>query len=191
MLLAFAVTENVAYQLDCEFETVEYYSPFGRYYSCRTINYNAFCNGNNITAVNGEHIGHQNSDVEQLLIDKQNSECLPGRANIYFKNLRSLAVTSSHLNILNSDDLVGLTDLRVLDVAYNSIRFVPVRFFDPAPNLEHVSFSENSIAHFVPRILPDLSHLKSFHMNRNSCINMYAWTPDELRNLQAEMIKRC
>lgn len=188
MLLAFAAIENDAYQLNCKFETVE----FGRFYSCRAFSYNAHCGSRTITSVSGQHPGHQNhNNVEQLLIDRQRSECLPRRAIAFFTNLRSLAVTRSYLNTLHSDDLVGLTYLRVLDVANNSIRFVPAHFFDPTPYLEHVSFARNSITRVVPRILPELSRLRSFHMNKNSCMNMYAWTPDELRNLQAEMIRRC
>lgn len=184
--------ENDAYHLNCKFESVEYYSPFGRFYTCRAFDYNAHCNSRTITSVSGWHPGHQNNDnVEQLLISRQRSECLPRRAIAFFKNLRSLAVTRSYLNTLHSDDLVGLTSLRVLDVADNSIRFVPAGFFDPTPYLEIASFARNGITRFVPRILPELSRLRSFHMNRNSCINMEAWTPNELRNLQAEMIRRC
>lgn len=181
-----------SYQLNCKYEMFQISRPYGRLYSCRGLNYDAFCDNKDVSAVTGLHINHNNhQSVNQLYIDGMHSECIPSKLNSFFGRLQVLAVRNSLVSELHSDDLQGYTSLKTLDLHSNSIDKVPINFFDPTPNLEHVNLADNKIKYFEAKIFPKLNRLANFFMGKNVCIDKNAINDRELRELHALLKIQC
>lgn len=177
-----------AHQLDCRFEFVHYYGPFGRHYSCRSLEYNALCDERSVTSVTGAHEpGKTHDDVNQVFIDNQHSECIPQGLSTFFENLLVLCVRNSHVSELHSNDLQGLSNLKILDLGFNKIDSIPANFFDETPNIEQISFLANKVKYVAIRILPELRYVTDFYMGGNKCVSMDVrlGNQDQLRNLHA------
>lgn len=119
------------------------------------------------------------------------SECVPQLVDAIFVNLKVFAIRKSFLSELHADDLVGLSNLQVLDFADNLISTVPLGFFDHTPNLEQISFYNNKIKKFIPRVVPNFPGLKLFHMGSNMCWTPNAENPRALRELHGLMKLAC
>lgn len=187
-----AATGISAYQLDCKFESLNYYGPYGHHYSCRGLNFDSFCDDRNITEVVGTHSEQKtDEEVAQFFIDEMHSECVPQLVDAIFVNLKVFAIRKSFLSELHADDLAGLSKLQVLDFADNFISTVPLGFFDHTPNLEQISFYNNKIKKFIPRVVPNFPGLKLFHMGSNVCWSQNAENPRALRELHGLMKVEC
>lgn len=188
----FIATIN-GYNLNCKFESrTQVWYLTGSYYTCTVLNYDAFCENKEVTAVSGTHLtGKTNDHVLQVDFLEQNSECVPSKLYLFFKNLEYFSLRASFVSELHENDLEGLTKLKMLDMYGNFIETVPANFFVPTPNLESVSFSTNRIKYFEARSVPILPKLTRYWLERNPCINFNAENPRDLRFVHALLKVDC
>lgn len=188
-ILVFAATAIVAYELNCQFGTTTAWTAA---YSCRALNYDAFCKDRNITSVTGAHTGQNTNDqVLSLYIYPMHSECMPRFAQLFFRNIKIIYLRESFLRELHGDDLLGLILLEELYLAANIIETVPANFFDHTPNIRMVALHENRIKHFEASFFPQLAQLNGFNINSNVCISFNAGNARALRQLHGLLRIQC
>lgn len=177
--------------MDCRFEYINYFGPFGRHYSCRGLSFMSYCNDRNINSASGNHKPKLNADnIAQIFIDNQHSECMPQNLPTLFKNILVLCVRNSKMHTLHSNDLEGMSQLKVLDLGWNKIETIPAQFFDPTPNIEQISIRANKVKH-VGINISQLNRLKTMWMDSNICVKMVAQNAVRLQKLNERMTNDC
>lgn len=77
------------------------------------------------------------------------------------------------MHTLHSNDLEGMSQLKVLDLGWNRIETIPAQFFDPTPNIEQISIRANKVKHVGVNI-SQLNRLFTMWMDGNNCVKMVA-----------------
>lgn len=126
------------------------------------------------------------------------SSCLmyqmPNSSSIlnHMPNITSLSIEHSGISKIFSEDFVGLSSLKLLNLKNNCIEYLPGDLFEHTPNLEHVWFSDNKIKYIDVEIFDSVPKLHAFFILRNTNIDAYylkAW--HALGSLKKKILNDC
>lgn len=160
-----------------------YFGPFGNHYTCHAKNFVNNCANPEITSVSGSHKpGKSSSDVTQVYIDNQKSECIPKKLGDSYPNLKVLCVRNAGVIKISDGDLNGLGNLETLDLGWNKIKLVPKDFFNSTPKLQQLSIRFNKLVVLHASSFLSLNSLRSLWLDGNCCVTRNFMNADQIRS---------
>lgn len=159
----------------------------GKLYSCQPIIINSEHN-KVLEDVGGNHLtGETNLDVQGLNVTNQTAKRFPMNLDKFYPNLTAIEWRKTSLTVLNADDLIPFSNLLILNVAENNLLSLDSDLLRFTQKLEWIDFSANLIEHVGHDLLNYLSELHHADFQDNSCINIIADTPEEIRKLKVQL----
>lgn len=146
-----------------------------------------------VTEILGDHLtGLSNDDVVAFSeIDYRLFSKVPRDLERFFPNLVALRLQWTGLTTLSSEELAPWPNLEYLDVSINDIEELDADLFQYSPKLRWISFEGNSILKVGIGLLSSLNELTYINFLNNPCINVQAYTPELIENLQQQLLTQC
>ncbi len=114
----------------------------------------------------------QFSELNGLWIDRYKIPTLKNQLfPIQFKNLEYLDLSQNRIEIIEPFVFRFLTELKWLNLNWNSIKTLPNEILVNNLKLICISFYDNQIEKFIPGIISDSSPLKFVDFEQNSCVD--------------------
>jgi Leucine-rich repeat (LRR) protein len=125
----------------------------------------------------------QAADIRMLQIDFATSTQGIGET---FSDLKILSITYQSIKFVERSNFVGLTQLEELWLNQNQIEFLPEDVFLDLPNLEVLWLSNNKIKKLPENIFKNMKKLKEIELSNNEIDHL----PEDLfmKNLEIEVI---
>ncbi|KAL7014330.1 hypothetical protein ACKWTF_015863 [Chironomus riparius] len=144
------------------------------------IDYAYFCEQNQavkivdpdtrVAKVKGTHKElKDNSDVRGFRVNGQSMAYLPKGLNKFFDNLEFLAIWTTDLMEIHSEDLAQFTKLRILSIWENKIEYLEKDLMKFNPNIEYIGFGKNRIQYVDSNVFDPLTRLHTLHFDGNDC----------------------
>lgn len=148
-------------------------------YSCFRPTLGNFSDGEQLTAVYGNHLtGYSNDDVVLLQFYCQSPSILtffPKGIEAFFPNLRALSFYYCNITTLRGDELDSLANLTLFEYDFsNNLERIPRNFFRHQPLLESICLFQNSLNHFGSGVFDHLERLTFMNLGANSCVGQGA-----------------
>lgn len=174
---------------DCNY-VFETWAVLGNVYVCRPNVSNT--DGNTLNAVTGVHVsGRSNEDVRVVFVNDQNLSHVPPNLVDFFPNLGGISWRRSNLLKVSADDLKSLPGLMFFRSLFNPLVSLDGDLFQYTPNIQNVAFHNNSLEHVGYDLLKDLTGLNHADFSDNPCINVFATTPQVIRDLKMNLSIQC
>lgn len=172
LVLIFLNLQSDALILDCTYAVKDLWSA-ANIYACEAkvvVIGDEF----NVTGASRNHlVGKNHSDVQGISIENQNVNFVPKYLWKIFPNFEVLSISSTNLNQIKLNDLVGLSNLKVLDLYNNKINKIEGDLFDDHPQIQHIRFEKNPLKHVGPDAFDNLKNLQSLDMYDAGCVSEY------------------
>ncbi|CAO1301425.1 unnamed protein product [Diamesa tonsa] len=189
VILLIACLSN-GFELKCKFVDIEY-SNWGNKYTCNAINFNIQQSNVIIVSANGRHQnGKSDIDVQQIIINNQNSAYFPHGLGNLFPRLRGINIQHSDLKNIKREDFKGLENLQALYLDHNLIEVIPENTFDDLKSLEALWMNQNNLKIIDPNIFT-LLKLREADFEGNVCVNLYADSESAIEDLQNQIAEKC
>lgn len=189
LLLATAVSTDCAC-FDCDFIYIKLM--IGGIYKCKARNVNVKLANEALTDVNGMHkVNKTTEDVQILIFENQVCHYLPTGIDLHFPKVYHFDVRNSGLKAVTSEQMRMFPLLKHLYIRNNPIEVLPDHLFSHNPFLEFINLNDNRIKQVGVGIFEPLTRLVSLSIERNDCIDGYAMEEETLKNLIAEVGRKC
>lgn len=164
----------------------------GGVYKCKARNLNVQHVDEAVTGVTGVHkVNKTTEDVQILIVENQVCYYLPTGINLHFPKVYHLDVRNSGLKAVTSEQMRMFPLLKHLYIRNNPIEVLPGHLFSHNPLLEFINLNDNRIKQVGAEVFEPLIRLVSLSIERNDCIDEYALEEEALRNLIAEVGRKC
>ncbi|CAO1294640.1 unnamed protein product [Diamesa hyperborea] len=156
--------------LKCEFANDDYYL-VGHLYQCKVTALDNSFNNMTIDGYTGVHKASKNyKDVKAIWINGGNTKYIPHGLGSMF-NLLGLAIWTSQLIEIKSNDYQGMHNLEYLSLSDNKLTSVPSDVFSTLTKLKVISFRNNQIKYFGSGGFDQLMNLYRVDLSSNICVN--------------------
>lgn len=108
---------------------------------------------------------------------------------IFFKNIRAIAIIGCKLKKINQSDLKAFPRLKLLDLNANNLKVLNVGLFDFNPQLLRISLKNNKISKIHPAVFDNLTHLSTLVLLSNKCIHDESWVDSSSTKRVIEKVK--
>jgi Leucine-rich repeat (LRR) protein len=190
MTPSFAKVEHGT-SFDCEFIHIKVTKIYG-IYKCIAANLTVYSEDERIVGVGGLHKSENtNENVQIFIIENQVCHYLPKDLNLRFPNVYHLDVRNSGLKAINGERMEMFPKLRHLYVRNNPIEALPENLFEHNLLLESMDLSDNRIKTVESNVFETLTKLIVLNIERNQCIDGFAFEEDSLRKLKVEIYRKC
>lgn len=190
LLVVVCVISSYGIALKCTFK--DHSSYWGQKYACVVSELTTSLTNRIVTEIQGTHMeGRTHDDVVKVFAEHQHCPYLPTNLGTFFKNLEVLYVMKSNVSQLTTDDLTGLTKLKLFDVSYNPITLLRHDFFKGHESIEIISFYDCQLRMVEKGSLAPLVNLKEGHFEFNPCINFRGDDESRLPALIKEIHQNC
>jgi len=186
----YLVEDPVEYPVEYQIDQFDY----GSLYNCDVQNYINIISldAAQVDAISGTHkAGYNNDNVENLNIKQGKIHYFPRGLNKIFKNLKAIEISGTGLKEIHQSDLKDFPQLKKLWLATNDLEILEENLFEFNPNLELVSLSSNKISLIDPNVFSKLTSLNALYLGSNTCINMGANNPTEVKNIIKTVKAQC
>lgn len=167
--------------LDCKY-SVENLQIIGDRYVCHA----KVVDSSDLTRFEGVPLGHpigkNNADVEGLFIENGDLAYIPVGLEEIFPNLKSITLRNSNLETISAEDLKPFPNLLSLTVESSNVDDLEGDLFKYTPHIQSIEFENNLISSVGEGLLSGLSDLKLAQFEGNTCIDIRAETPQEIRD---------
>jgi hypothetical protein len=156
--------------IDCSFDTASWGYVPGEFYQCVVGNRQDFTEDHfTIDDVVGTHEDPKtNNDVTTFYLDNvPHLVHFPRNLEKFFKFLEVIAIISSNLQAITSDDLKPFPQLKAVNFDNNDLKVITADTFKFNPNLVQVDLDKNSIYHVEFGTFDGPSELKILSLSQN------------------------
>lgn len=143
-----------------------------------------------ITAVYGTHLdGHQNADVQGLIISSQDMKQFPTNIKSFFPDLKVINFPLNSITSVTNKNLILFPNLEFLALYGNKIASIDSDLFSGLKSLKFINLGRNLIKHVGHNvILPSTAHI---YLYSNFCIDRDAVTELEVTYLRLRLMMSC
>lgn len=175
--------------INCNFG-IQWFDFVGNTYQCDGSILNDGQNTDRVTTVNGTHqIEKSNSDVVALRMNNRNLQFFPVNIEAYFPNLKVITFYGNSISEVKNTHLAPFPNLVYLNLYTNKITSLDGDLLDGLKSLQYVSFERNNIVHVGHDLtLPKAGQV---YFDANPCINVRAFTPDDIAALRFNLLINC
>lgn len=124
-------------------------------------------------------------DATEVYLDGNDFKELQNYAFIGRKNMRSLYVNSSQVEIIQNKTFAGLSSLIILNLANNKLKYLYGYEFEHLTQLNELYLHNNFISHIGNTTFSTLRSLKNLRLDGNRLIDFSIWSLTYNRNLNA------
>lgn len=124
-------------------------------------------------------------DATEVYLDGNDFKELQNYAFIGRKNMRSLYVNSSQVEIIQNKTFAGLSSLIILNLANNKLNYLKGYEFEHLTQLNELYLQNNFISHIGNTTFSPLRSLKNLRIDGNRLIDFSIWSLTYNRNLNA------
>lgn len=124
-------------------------------------------------------------DATEVYLDGNDFKELQNYAFIGRKNMRSLYVNSSQVEIIQNKTFAGLSSLIILNLANNKLKYLNGYEFEHLTQLNELYLQNNFISHIGNTTFSALRSLKNLRIDGNRLIDFSIWSLTYNRNLNA------
>lgn len=175
---------------DCDFMYIKLL--IGGIYNCKARNLNVQLADEAVTGVNGiQKVNKTTEDVQILILENQVCYYLPTGFDLHFPKVYHLDVRNSGLKAVTSEQMGMFPLLKHLYIRNNPIEVLPDHLFAHNALLEFINLNDNRIKKVGAEVFEPLTRLVSLSIERNVCIDEYALEEEALRNLIADVGRKC
>ncbi|CAG9811101.1 unnamed protein product [Chironomus riparius] len=123
-----------------------------------------------ITELNGTHLrGRTNDDVLSFYAYRMNIACFPKGLDTYFKNIQYLGIVNAKLKEIHQEDLKPFFKLKVLYLDSNDLEVLEENLFEFNTNLEVININSNKIKFVDVSVFRNLFKLNYLWFDYNNC----------------------
>lgn len=180
-----------AISINCTFEQVNYGGSIGSVYRCIATTLFDGRDSDMLTVVYGFHLnGNANVNVQALVINSQNLAFVPRNIEAFFPNLRVLNLALNSISNIKNEHLIPFPNLIQLELGVNRITTLDSNLFSGMTLLRQMDFRYNNIMH-VGHAINLLNDAINLDFRHNPCIDLLANTIDAIANLRFELMANC
>lgn len=126
-----------------------------------------------VVRVVGEHLGFRsNEDVEAITFNNFEIPQFPQNIGKFFPNLKVLIINSCNLTNISKHDLMGLKQLKQLNLNGNFLTSLPNNLFENTPAIEAISMYGNRIEFIGRNVFDSLHKLSYVNLKMNLTIDV-------------------
>lgn len=180
-----------AVEIECQYVDGDW-NDLGSLYTCSgTIV--SVGNPSTVTIISGHHNGGRNNeDVKGFAIAGDRTLItIPQGIAEFFSNLEALEWINGDIKTIDSSIFEPFTNLLHINLATNNIVELDGDLFQHSSRLRVIYFYNNQIYHVGLGLLTGLTDLTSANFRSNPCIDLWATTPEEMRELKNQLPIRC
>jgi hypothetical protein len=162
-------------------------------YFCEQTENLELSRNDSVHEVRGEHFeNHQNSDVRGLRVYEKKLHYFPRGIDRHFGNLQFLAIWTTGLKEIHSEDLAPFTKLTVLSIWDNEIEMLERDLLKTNTELEYIGLGKNRIKFVDGKVFNHLTKLHTLHFDNNDCVSrQVAGDKQQVLDLIEEIEGRC
>lgn len=192
LLLLAIVSPAYSVIIDCTFQQNTTWVVLGEVYTCNVQSIENADVGE-VTEIIGDHVvGLTLLDVLGFSTNGRNIfATFPRNLETFFPNLIGLGIWGGELSSLTAEDLAPWTNLTELYFSENRLTNLDANLFQNAPRLAHITLRDNLIANVGVGLLSNLPELGYINFNNNTCIDTFAYTPEAIDDVRAELLENC
>lgn len=123
-----------------------------------------------------------------LIIHQQPTLFLPTNIAETFPNLNELEVTETAIFLIDSNNFLGLSQLKILNLSRNKLSEIPTESFKDLKILETLDLSMNNIETIAVGAFEGLDELRTLNLNANKINSMRLHTFENLTKLEMLMV---
>lgn len=192
LVLTVCVSLSCALVIECVYSPDLSWSHGGRMYSCHGL----FINTGGLKFVEelrGKHVdGKSNLDVKGFYTHNDKVvNFIPINLGDFFPNLVNVQFGRTQLLTISSNDLRQFSNLEYLFVQNNKLEKLDANLFQFTPKLRGIFLSGNLVKSVGKNVLSNLKNLTSVDFSMNTCISVYATTPQGIQELKQQLITSC
>lgn len=160
-------------ELNCHFSLFQSLFSDSIIYKCQVTAVTRLASNGRVLKITGDHLADlSNFDVHTLSIFDHQLEHFPRYLCRFFPNLKYISVVGCGLKSITATDLVGCEGIERLMLNGNKITKLTANTFSTfAPNLESISFFNNSIQFVDEKAFAELPRLKYVNLKMNPGID--------------------
>lgn len=173
--------------IECDFRMLE------SCYSCYRPTVNISDNNSALTRVTGRHLSGKNNAAVGCLnfILIRTIDWIPTGMETFFPNLVQFQWTSGILRTISSQDLKPFPNLTSVILSHNNFSSLDGDLFQHTTGLTAIYFDKTGIEHVGIGFLTNLNNLRYATIENNPCINIFANTPEAIRELKEQISVLC
>lgn len=164
----------------------------------RENHYNCFAvvisadNPTTITEIRGNHMaGKGNADVKRVLIHYNPLATIPNGLGNFFPNLEVLHWSLGKISSIDSNTFKQFPNLLNISLSSHKLVTLDGDLFKHTRKLRQIDFSFNKLEHVGHNLLRGLADLKEAFFFGNPCIHKYAYTSQEIQELNLQLPIEC
>lgn len=184
-----AITSSV--EIQCSYSFYNYFNG-GWPYACRATVI-SMENPTVVTDITGIHLeGQGNADVQWFDIrDHELFTTMPEGVEIFFPNLEAFDWTGGNVSNFDSSIFGQYKNLVRIALSRNKIVTLEGDLRQHTPKLKEFYLERNLLEHVGVDLLTGLTYLTNAYFNGNPCIDMTAYTPQQMEELKIQLSIRC
>lgn len=131
------------------------------------------------------------SQVKGVMIESQTIHYMPKFDEFFGQRLEVMIIVSSHMKVIDKEDLRNYPNLELLRLWYNDLEWLPEDLFEFTPKLRSIDFDGNQLKHIGANILQPLKQLKVVGFNGAGCVNYQADIKEKIELLKGKLLEGC
>lgn len=182
----------------CEFsmKTLKY---IGKIYRCKANNFDVFDVPSQSNyppffkvhfAFGNQLPGKSDNDVKAFSSSQMQMSLFPIELQNIFKNLMSIEVVESGVELVMESSFIELEDLTTIDLSYNSICTIYPKTFENNKKLISVNLEENNLIKIASELLKNNPEIQEVNFLRNLCVDS-TFNDPEMMGLNEEIDVKC
>lgn len=184
-------TSNEGVKIRCTY-SIENWSSIGSLYFCtgRIISYE---NPSIVTEISGSHLaGKRNSDVTGFYFENQPIlTSIPKGLEKFSGNVQVFRWRNGSLTTIDSSITNAFQNLKHFSLSNNKLVSIDENLFQKTRRLQQIWFGGNLLQHVKYNLLSGLYDLRIVSFAENTCINIRAESPYQIKELIRQLEIRC
>lgn len=145
-----------------------------------------------LTEVQGEHEpGRSNEDVVGFVLFHQPGSYIPKDIDKFFPNIVAIEWYHSQLLTITSGDLKQFPNLLYLVLDNNKLETLESDLFMFNPKIKYLHLAYNNVHYVGHDLFTNLTQLQVVHFSQNPCIDFFAKTSDQVKELNVILPIEC